>query len=417
LSNNSGMYFDGTLYLYDCLISDVFNLKATFPKGSSVYLRNPSPLELLVCVLGLGNHLGTIHLIPDGVNPPNEILEVEHWYDQGFFSEKHINKLALENCSCLSRHVKQDFVSNLVVYSSGTSGPPKAVTHSLVNLLGQYDYQKEPDHELIWGLTFDAYRMSGIQVLLNAFAKGQTVVCSMAGASLGSRIEDFVINNVSAVSATPSFFRLLLSFPDFENLKLKQITIGGEIVNQKLLDDLHVVFPNSRITHIYASTEIAFGFSVSDLLSGFPLNYMERDFGKYQLLNVDGELAIKFSCSQNPTEQEVFFTGDLISVTQQRVYFSGRRTNIVNVGGHKVNPEEVERAILEIAGVKEVRVFGISSSRLGEILTAEAVVNGNLTGQEVRIKLKKMLPPYKIPATVEVVREIKLNSNGKILRS
>jgi acyl-CoA synthetase (AMP-forming)/AMP-acid ligase II len=180
---------------------------------------------------------------------------------------------------------------------------------------------------------------------------------------------------------------------------------------------LHTTFPDSRITNIYASTEIAFGFSVSDMLSGFPRDYLEREFARFKLINIDGELAIEFRSSQNELKQEVFLTGDLISVNDSRVQFSGRRTNIVNIGGNKVNPEEVERAISELHGVKEVRVFGIPSSRLGEILTAEVVTNGSLTGQEVRIELKKILPPYKIPANVEVVREIKLNSSGKIVRS
>ena len=259
--------------------------------------------------------------------------------------------------------------------------------------------------------------MSGIQVLLNAFTNGQVVVCSNTAASLESRIANYVTAQVSAISATPSFFRVLISVPDFQNLNLKQITLGGEIVNQKIIDDLHALFPDSRITHIYASTEIGFGFSVSDMLSGFPRDYFERDFERFKLIDIDGELAVEFKSSQKGPAQEVFFTGDLICVIDSRVQFSGRRTNIVNVGGNKVNPEEVEQTISEIDGVLGVRVFGIPSSRLGEILSAEVVTNGNLTGQEVRIRLKGILPPYKIPANVEVVKEIELNSSGKILRS
>ncbi len=415
--SNGGIYFEGTFYSYDCLTSDVFQLKTCFPKDGSIFLRNPSAIELLACVLGLGDYLNSIHLIPDGVDQYIEISDSEHWYEPGTFSEQYIKNVNLEKCDFAHEFLADAFQSNLVIYSSGTSGPPKPIVHSLANLLSQYNYQRTSNKQLVWGLTFEAYRMSGIQVLLNTFTNGQVVVCSNTAASLESRVANYVTAQVSAISATPSFFRVLISVPDFQNLNLKQITLGGEIVNQKIIDDLHALFPDSRITHIYASTEIGFGFSVSDMLSGFPRDYLERDFERFKLIDIDGELAVEFKSSQKGPAQEVFFTGDLICVTDSRVQFSGRRTNIVNVGGNKVNPEEVEQTISEIDGVLGVRVFGIPSSRLGEILYAEVVTNGNLTGQEVRIRLKGILPPYKIPANVEVVKEIELNSSGKILRS
>lgn len=415
--SNGGIYFDGTFYSYGCLTSDVFQLKSYFPKDGSIFLRNPSAIELLACVLGLGDYLKSIHLIPDGVDRYIETSESEHWYEPGTFSGKYIKNINLEECNFTNEFFADAFQSNLVIYSSGTSGPPKPIAHPLATLLSQYNYQRTSDKQLVWGLTFEAYRMSGIQVLLNAFTNGQVVVCSNTADSLETRVVSYVNAQVSAISATPSFFRVLTSVPDFQNLNLKQITLGGEIVNQKIIDDLHALFPNSRITHIYASTEIGFGFSVSDMLSGFPRDYFERDFERFKLLNVDGELAVEFKSSKNEPAQDVFLTGDLICITDSRVQFSGRRTNIVNVGGNKVNPEEVEQTISEIDGVIGVHVFGIPSSRLGEILSAEVVTNGNLTAQEVRIRLKGILPPYKIPASVEVVREIKLNSSGKIVRS
>lgn len=417
MTSNGGISFEGSFYSYGCLAADVFQLKACFPKDGSIFLRNPSAIELLVCVLGLGDHLNSIHLIPDGVDRYIDISESEHWYEPGTFSGKYIKNVILEKCDCNHEFLAHAFQSNLVIYSSGTSGPPKPIAHPVANLLSQYNYQRTSDKQLVWGLTFEAYRMSGIQVLLNAFTNGQVVVCSNTAASLESRVESYVTEQVSAISATPSFFRVLMSVPDFQNLKLKQITLGGEIVDQKIIDDLRALFPESRITHIYASTEIGFGFSVSDMLSGFPRDYFERKFERFKLVDIDGELAVEFISSQKGSAQEVFFTGDLICLTDSRVQFSGRRTNIVNVGGNKVNPEEVEQAISKIDDVVGVRVFGIPSSRLGEILTAEVVTKGNLTGQEVRIRLKGMLPPYKIPANVEVVKEIKLNSSGKISRA
>lgn len=415
--SNGGIYFEGTFYSYGCLVSDVFKLKASFPKDGSIFLRNPSAIELMACVLGLGDYLDSIHLIPDGVDRYIEISDSEHWYEPGTFLGKYIKNVNLEKYDFTHEFLADAFQSNLVIYSSGTSGPPKPIVHPLANLLSQYNYQRTSDKQLIWGLTFEAYRMSGIQVLLNAFTNGQVVVCSNTAASLESRVASYVTAQVSAISATPSFFRVLNSVPDFQNLKLKQITLGGEIVNQKIIDDLHALFPDSRITHIYASTEIGFGFSVSDMLSGFPQDYFEREFERFKLVDIDGELAVEFKSPQKGHAQEVFFTGDLINITESRVQFSGRRTNIVNVGGNKVNPEEVEQTISEIDGVIGVRVFGIPSSRLGEILSAEVVTNGNLTGQEVRIRLKGILPPYKIPASVKKVTEIKLNSSGKIVRS
>jgi acyl-CoA synthetase (AMP-forming)/AMP-acid ligase II len=416
LKRRGGIFFEGSYYAYADLQSDIFDLKPAFAKGSSVYLKNPSALEFLACVLSLGDHLGNLYLIPDGVKVEVKANEGRNWYGEGDFTREHLTFSPLHQRIESRIKPQPEVSSNLVIYSSGTSGPPKPISHKLNALISQYTYQKDSTSNLTWGLTFQPQRMSGIQVLLNAYSREENVVCTLNDANLETRVAEFHTHGVTAISATPSYIQLLSATRDFKNLKLQQITLGGEIVNQKLLDKLHNTFPAARITHIYASSEIGFGFSVSDLKSGFPEEFLEKDFGRFRLRSIQGELAIEFADKENPTNQEIFFTGDLVAINNQRVQFSGRRTSIVNVGGHKVSPEEVEQVILSLEGIQKVLVFGVKSSQLGEILIAKAVTDGKLSGQEIRIELKNLLPSYKIPASVEVVTEIKLNSTGKISR-
>ena len=133
--------------------------------------------------------------------------------------------------------------------------------------------------------------------------------------------------NINRISGTPTFWKLLVNFnKDLESIDLKNITLGGEIVYQELLDKLSSLFPNSKMNHIYATTETGVVFSVSDKMEGFPCNYLK----KYNLKIINDRLYILIN------GDEWFNSNDLCEIKDDRVLFKGRSSEIIKVAGRKV---------------------------------------------------------------------------------
>ena len=251
--------------------------------------------------------------------------------------------------------------------------------------------------------------MAGLQVILSAFHRKESLYCPEASESLSNRIEGFIQHGVNALSATPSMWRALLQFPSFFDLSLIQITLGGEKSDSGLIRKLKESFPEARITQIYATSELGVIFSVKDGEEGFPIDYLDNfPHNDSQLRIHEGQLQVLRNGLWNPT-------GDRVEVKNNRVNFLGRTEEIVNVGGVKVDPSLVRNAILELEGILDAVVCGVRNPILGEILVAEVVLSTNSTIDELSIKeyLRFRVRRFEIPALIRIVNQISLNSNGK----
>jgi acyl-CoA synthetase (AMP-forming)/AMP-acid ligase II len=413
----SGIFFEDQFFEYSALKGDSFKLQEQISPSTKIFLRNPNALELLTVLLSLGDHLDEICVFP----PEAEFIK-QSQHDAKFFEENEFQETYLKNFKVPQKSLSGDYElanrsTKLTIFSSGTSGTPKRTTHLLSQLIKQFDYQKTNKVDKIWGLMYQTSRMAAIQVLLNSYARNETIVCAKNQATLGEKVRTFDAKGVNALSGTPSMFRYLSQLDDFRKLTLTQLTLGGELVDQKILDTLKGYFPHSRITHIYASTEVGFGFAVSDGFSGFPAEYLSRSFERFRILSINDELVFAFpGDSMNPEGFSVF-SGDIIRNDGKRVFFIGRRSSMVNVGGSKVFPEEVEETIRGIVGVSDAYVYSVKSSQMGEILKAKVICEPSLNQASIRSELKKLLPSYKVPALIDIVQELPISTSGKILRS
>jgi acyl-CoA synthetase (AMP-forming)/AMP-acid ligase II len=120
------------------------------------------------------------------------------------------------------------------------------------------------------GCLYNLRRFAGLQVLLQAWLGGTPLVLAEDHTELPIVLKRVAAAGCNALSATPSMWRKMSMRPEFDALALRQITLGGEMVDQPVLDMLKKRFPEARITHIYASTEAGGGFAVRDGLAGFP---------------------------------------------------------------------------------------------------------------------------------------------------
>ncbi|KFC71185.1 Benzoate-CoA ligase family protein [Devosia sp. LC5] len=310
--------------------------------------------------------------------------------------------------------------------TSGTTGVPKLVTHTLASLSRTTKGAATAKYR--WGQLYSMERFAGLQVFLQALLGGSLVLPGTEW-PLPRRLSYLADHECTALSATPTLWRKILMTPASASLAPMQITLGGEIVDDAILGALAARFPASRIVHIYASTEAGVGFSVKDGREGFPVEYLADAPGGVQLKIVDGHLFIRNPAARTIAELDsassdasFIDTGDAVAVIGERCYFLGRASGVINVGGNKLFPEEVEQVLLAHPAVKQARVWGIKSPITGQLVSAEIVpASQDYAIEELHKILHRYctdrLEPWKMPAIIRVVDDLEVNAAGKVKRS
>ncbi len=305
-----------------------------------------------------------------------------------------------------------------VLYSSGTTGSPTPTSHTLSSLTRTI--RPSPGRSLTWGLLYEPTRMAGVQVVLHAMRSGHDLVDASAPLPLGERVALLRDGGVDALSATPTTWRRLLQTPGSEALDLRQVTLGGETADQKVLDALATAYPRARVTHVFASTETGAAFSVSDGLAGFPRSYLDAAPGGVRLEVRDGILHVHSPGVASAPEDGFVSTGDVVDVDGDRVHFLGRDNGVVNVGGVKVWPEQVEAALRAHPLVGDALVTARPNPMSGSILMAAVVPAAADPAPDLSRRLRQhcgeVLPAAAVPAVVRVVTELPVTSNGKLSR-
>jgi acyl-CoA synthetase (AMP-forming)/AMP-acid ligase II len=305
------------------------------------------------------------------------------------------------------------------LFTSGTTGEPREVSHPLVALAHRAPSGTETSGRR-WGLLYEPQRMAGIQVLLQGLTATETVLDASGISSLSDRIDWLVEAGANALSATPTVWRQILQTPRADRLDLRQVTLGGEIADQRVLDALARAFPDARITHIFASTETGVAFSVSDRFEGFPRRYLLDPPSGKRLEVRDGILFVESPSASIAGADGFVSTGDLVAVVEDRVRFLGRASGVINVGGVKVSPERVESVLRQHPDVDDGVVIARKNPFSGWILTAEIVPSraANIVSLPDRVRrfCADRLETAAVPATVKIVPSLLSSPTGKAQR-
>jgi len=293
----------------------------------------------------------------------------------------------------------------LLLETSGTTGTPKRLARRFEDVLRGITGPRQGQGGC-WLLTYDACGFAGLQVLLTAMAGGGTLLADPQADAAGL-VRLAVAGGASHISATPSFWRVLLLSGTLP--PLRRITLGGEAVDQPLLDALATRFPGVPIRCIYASTELGRLFTVTDAREGFPAIWLSLPPG-----------SISFRIRNDMLEAQVDGlwqeTGDLVEIIGERVLFRGRNDFIVNVGGAKVNPALAEQRLQALAGVIDASVYGIISPITGALLAADILAPSWHADEGWRARVTGAvadLPPPARPRRLRLVENIPLSPAGK----
>lgn len=312
----------------------------------------------------------------------------------------------------------------IIIMTTGTTGWPKAVQYRWSQLVAQV---RPEDTDRRWLLAYPLNHFAGIQLLTHVMVNRHALVIPRSR-HVSDVIDAIRTQSVDSISATPTFWRLLTGrLKAGEAPPLRQITLGGEPVTPDILDKLRRLFPQAAITQVYATTELGSCFSVTDGLPGFPRTYLERPVGNVELRVQDDRLYIRsqnrmlgyLDSPQPEVDDGWIFTGDMVEVSGDRVYFRGRENEVINVGGVKVFPLTVESAILTVEGVRAAHVYGRANPVTGQVVVADLEltpdVDAAATKQAVAAHLRDALSRYEQPRIVRVVEQIE-RRNEKIVR-
>jgi acyl-coenzyme A synthetase/AMP-(fatty) acid ligase len=314
-----------------------------------------------------------------------------------------------------------------ILPTSGTSGPPKLVAHTLRTLMRAIS--EAPLQE--WATFYDIRRYGGLQIFLRALSGRGSLVLSGEGESVGSSLARFSAARITHISGTPSHWRKVLMSGEGRGIDPVYVRLSGEIADDAVLTALRGLYPAARIEHAYASTEAGVVFTVDDGKAGFPASWLDRD-GAVSIKVVDGTLhvrsrgcALRFLGRNAPLlgDKDGFVdTGDLVERRGERLYFIGRRGGVINVGGAKVHPEEVEVVLNAHAAVRASRVFARKSPITGAIVFADVVLHDGC-GADTKLELdilaacRTQLSPHMVPAGLRFVADIPMTDGGKLPRN
>jgi len=321
-----------------------------------------------------------------------------------------------------------------VLVTSGTTGVPKMVVHDLASLTAPLQAPSPADGATVWGTFYDIRRYGGLQIYLRALLGGASLVLSNPEESVADHLARLAQHGVTHLSGTPSHWRRALMNPAIEKIAPRYVRLSGEIADQAILDGLRATFPQAVIGHAYASTEAGVAFDVNDDLAGFRADYFAATRDDVEMKIVDGSLRIRsprtasayLGTAQPLADADGFVdTGDIVEQHDGRCLFAGRKGGIINIGGMKVHPEEVEAVINRHPRVRMSLVRGRQSPITGSVVVADVVLSSGKdleSARQIEVKndilkfCSNALPRHKVPASISFVPKLDVAATGKLVR-
>lgn len=314
--------------------------------------------------------------------------------------------------------------AGLILFSSGSTGAPKAMIHNLDNLVDSYKGKKGKKLTFLIFLMFD--HIGGLNTLLNCLSMGVTMVfpISRDPEHVSHLIEKYQVN---ILPASPTFLNLILiseSYKRYDFNSLRMITYGTEPMPDSLLLKLKEVFSRVKFLQTFGTSETGITQTSSKSSTS---TFIKIDDPNTEYKIVEGELWIRSktqiigylnSSMERFTDDGWFKTGDLVEATADGyIKIVGRNKEIINVGGEKVLPSEVESILFQMPEIQDCLVYGESNPITGQMVAAKILFNEPIKISEAKKKVllfcKDKLDRYKIPAKVVIMSESEYSDRFK----
>jgi len=298
----------------------------------------------------------------------------------------------------------------LLLFSSGSTGKPKGILLDVNTVLEKFRKPRPPVVAITF-LMLDHF--GGINTLFHILSNIGTVV-TIKQRSVAAICEAIERHRVQLLPATPSFLNALVhadAVSRYDLSSLRTISYGTEVMPQTTLDRLRRIFPDVKLQQTYGLSEL--GVLRSQSRSDGTL-WVKVGGEGFQTKVIDDILWIKsdyamvgYLNAPSPFDKEGWFnTQDRVEVDGDYVRILGRTSDLINIGGQKVYPSEIEEVIVALDNVQDVAVFGEKNAILGQIVVARVVVNSPEDTADLRKRVRRAcavaLAAYKVPSKVEL---------------
>ncbi|MGM0651038.1 MAG: ANL family adenylate-forming protein [Bacteroidota bacterium] len=357
--------------------------------------------------------------IDNDIDTYSAISGIDHFFrfdKNDTYTHSFIDKYPVKNKLITDFYTRE--VPGLIVFTSGSTGKPKGILQDCDNVMKKFITKRQGWRTILF-LMMDHF--GGFNTLLSVFAYGGTAVC------LPDRNPETVCSLIEKSKAdllptTPTFLNFLMNsnvHKSYDLSSIKMITYGTEVMTDSTLRKIKSIFPNSRIKQTYGLSELGVLRSKSKSDNsvwvklggqGFETKIIDNILWIRSQANMVGYLN-----APNPIDEDGWMcTGDEVEVKGEYMRILGRKSDMINVGGQKVFPAEVESVLQKDDNVKEASVVGKSHALMGNIVIAKIALKTPEKKAIITTRLRKLcmatLAKYKVPVKF-IIEEENLHSN------
>ncbi len=326
----------------------------------------------------------------------------------------------------LIESLRSEGLAGIILFTSGSTGESKAAVHSFARLIEKHaaETTRKPMHTMVF-LKFD--HIGGVNTMLWVLMNGGCMVAveDRSPNAVCRLVEEA---GVEILPTTPSFLNMLILSRAWEKhdlSSLKVMTYGTEPMPESTLQAVHKNFPAVVLKQTYGLTELGI-FSTRSRSE--QSTYMAIREGDARTKIEDGILYIKAKSAMlgylnapSPFDADGWYnTGDRVAVEDGFTRILGRESEIINVGGEKVFPSEVESVLLEMDNVEDVTVLGKANPVVGQIVAAVFRLEDEEDLAALRARVwehcRGRLEGYKIPREISISRGELVSARFKRIR-
>ncbi|MEE0930058.1 MAG: fatty acid--CoA ligase family protein [Acutalibacteraceae bacterium] len=429
--NDEALIVNGKIYLYSDILKGVDRwtnkLKSdSIHKKEVVALFGDFSAEMLFALLALAiNENIILPIASEKEDKLNDMLNVARADKLYIFDDANVKLKELSNTSThpLLEKLRVENDAGIMIFTSGSTGEGKCALHRFSSLT--YKSKKEVKRRALRTLVFlKMDHIGGINTIFSILFQGGTMVLinDRTIKTVCSSIEKY---KVQLLPTTPSFINMMIisgACKNYDLSSLMLITYGTEVMPITTLKAINEEMPYVKIRQTYGLTEMGIFSTKSKDNSSLWMKVggdgVETKI-KNNILFIRSPYAmLGYLNASSPFDDEGWYnTGDEVRMDGEYLHILGRKEEIINVGGEKVFPAEIENVLLRMSNVQDVVVYGKKSPITGQIVVAEFCLINNedekLFKKRVLQYAKGHLEPYKIPRIITISNKNFIGSNLK----
>lgn len=429
-SHQTALYQHNQSYSYEALLQkmeEFLGIIRPLPPHSKVAIQSDYSLESIALFLAL---LHDKHTLIPIINPDELSSKLQESGAEFVFSQSNMNEyITLKPPKQTPLHLHD---AGLVLFSSGSTGKPKAMLHNLSSLLAQVIDKKPKKLNMLLFLMFD--HIGGINTLLNILSTGQTAIIPNNRKDVHHIAYLIQTYKITILPTSPTFLNLMLLnrvHLNYDLSCLKMISYGTEPMPQTLLMRLQKAFPKTRFLQTFGTSEVGILQTTSEQSGSL---FIKLSDPKIEYKIIDKELWIKsktqvlgyLNAEMDSFVDGYFKTGDLVETKEingeEFIRIIGRKKEVINVGGEKVLPQEIEGVILQMEGILDCLVYAESNPITGESVSCEVVIDEHkISKEELKKEIRKFckgrIENFKIPSKVIAKHSLEASERFKKKRN